>query len=1724
MVTRSTIDLVSSEGGRFHFSRDERDGSPVLLKTISAEFADADARDQLHREFELEMRLSHPNLIRAIDFLAAGPRPVLVLADHGGTTLRNMLDNGPLTVRRALEVSLGIASGLAELHRQDIVHRDINPASIMVGDDDIVRIVDLSQATIIPRQQVAMTAPSVLQGNLHYISPEQTGRTIRAVDYRTDLYSLGITMFEMLVGEVPLRRTDPLELVHDHLAVRPAHIRDRRADVPVIVGDLVAQLLEKDPGDRYRSAVGVVRDLQQILDALVRGLDPDSLRLQGGNISTRFQFPDTLFGRDEEINTLNTWFDRAVGGETSLVLVHGYSGVGKSSLIEELRGPVNRRRGYLASGKFDQLDQGSAYRAVIKAFDDLVRQLLTEDDDRIAKLRARLKEKLGDGAGLLVEVVPNLAALLGEMPQQQHVDPSRERNRFNRLVSVFLETIASRERPLVIVLDDLQWADTATIDFVERMTVGGLDDSLMFVAAYRDNEVNDSHPITLFRQRLADDGVSHGDIALKPLSDDAMSQFISASLGRSGADAAPLTKLCIRRTGSNPFFTRMFLSSLFEDGLLQLDPASGAWSWDMEQVAARQLTENMVELAMRKIATVSDEAQHLLSIMSIIGFESDGELLQQVCDSSPLAPLQELAAQDLVTLTEGAGIGQWQFSHDRIQEAASVRFDDDERLKWHQRIGDALNQRLQKGSTQATLFAVLRHLNLVARAKGGQDPALAQMNLDGGRSAMRATAYDAALDYFDEGVRLLGPDPWKTQTDLTFGLHIGAASSARLATRFDDLGKWLERIYASAPDIEQRMQATQVELLYLADNTGNNDEAVVVARKALAQLGWQLPEAPSTGRVIATLLRTRWLVRKYSTDELDALPVMEDATSRMTMRVLHDTVASAYWADPNLMALMIFKAVRLTVKHGNDVASGMFYAAYGMVLSAIVGKPVLGLRYADLGVGLSERFGSDATPSRVRFIRDTLVAPTTKSLREIDKSLEKAYVTGTEIGDMGFATGAFFFRGLHRLLFGTPLDDLEPFIGAAVDLLKRHSQLRNLAAALTLQQFVHDIRHGSKNDAPFTGPHVDAETHLADADRMTTCWTLTFRGMVRFHRGDSQGALTDLSAGNEYLDSTLGQALVPIHHLYACLASATTGGLRAARKSRNKLAWFAKQNPLELESALLLADGVLATKKGEFESAHQFLDSAAGKASERAVPLIAALAATQLAELCEATGDDSDATKHRLVAYEVYRNWGATALGEGDSSVTAVADGQDVNLDLETVVRASEAISEQIEFESLLKSLLEVMLQNAGADRGVLYRVEHDAIVPEAQGQLGRGASDVKVATLKAGQDTDVPDSVIRLVARTTKPVISERAMADPVLGADAVIQSREVRSLLCLPLINQGRLRGILYLENNQVDGAFTPERYRLLRVLSGQAASALEKARLLDEQRQLIAAQNKFVPEKFLRMLGHDNLFDVGLGEGMLRRADVLFTDIRGFTTIVEHLSPNEAMEFLNDYLAHMEPVVHEYGGFIDRYDGDAILALFDAADGDAAVRAAIAMAEAERGDNARRAAKGLPPVYTGFGVNTAEVMLGVVGGETSMRASLIGDGVNLAARVESLTKRYATRMLIAESTASRLRNDTRATLRPLERLQVVGKTKPTLVFEVLEAMEPAECERRLASLDEYRVAHDAYEKGEFKKARDGFAAVAKKDPEDKAVQIMLGCAEALLASGENFTLPPVTRLENK
>ena len=1765
---------VLAEGPAFRLVRAERDGgATVLVKTAIRRRSHSDAAATLQREFELERRLHHPAVVEPLDFIDDGHQPALVLADDGGRTLRDVLGDGPLSLRETLAISAGIASGLAELHRHDIVHRDLQPDRVMVGSGGTpIRIIDLAMATVVPRQQAALLSPGVMLGSLRYISPEQTGRTSRPVDYRTDLYSLGITMYEMLTGDTPFTSSDRLDLVHDHLAVRAPRVSNLRDEIPQIVADLVARLLEKDPGDRYRSALGVVQDLDRIQDRLVRGLGLDDTELKGTAISTRFQMPDQLFGRSADVAELETWLHRSARGRTSLLFVRGPSGVGKTSLVEELREPVNQLRGYVATGKADQTYEGPAHEVVAAACRDLVRQLLTEDDARINALRSDLRRILGTNAPILTEVVPELGVLLGSSPLSEPAELGKG-NQFNALASEVVAAIASPDHPVVLVLDDLQWADASTVEFIERTATESPDHALLLVAAYRDDEIDAAHPVLVTQQRFLADGVAYGDVALGPLTDEAVAEFVAASVGRTVADATPLTDLCLRGTGGNPLSIRLFLGTLYEDGLLQLDPASGAWTWDVDQVAALLATTHPVELATEKLDGLSEGARSLLAVMAIAGPQGDVDLLSDIGISQPLPALQELAAQDLAQLTEDPPRLRWEIAHDRIRDAAIQLIDEPGRRDWHLRIGAALKRRLTTLRSETSVFSVLRHLNAAHQPGGPPNADLALMNLDGGRSAMRTTDYAAALGYYSTGAAILGPTQWEDHPKAAFDLHLGAANAARLMADFEEMDRWVQAIATATAEPDQLVEAALLEILYL-NHKGQHLEAVATARRALANLGWSLPESPGRWEVLRRLRRTRVRLAlmslgsgrllgsritqsTYDTTALSEqhswqpptayvasdsvlglleLHQMVDGTARSMIRLLNEALGSAYWTNRRVLTVMILKGIDLTAEYGNHPASALFYAFYGAIVTTVNKDPETGLAFADVGVRMARTVGTLTKPSRVRLTRDALVAPAKVPLREIEPSLDRAYTRGIDSGDVAFGTSALLFASLHRFARGVPLDQLEAELETTEAQLRRYSQTRNLEAARALHQLIYDLQHREAQLEAFSGPHfAGGGNHHGEGVAgagMTACWVSTLRAISRWHAGDVTGARTDIDNAGAQLDAILGQVLVPLLHLYGVLAWARPrkrihlNTARRARGHRRRLAWYAKHNPTQYKQWLLLADGAMAAGRGRSLRALRLLRAAAELALERSDPMTAAVAELLSAEIEALRGDDDATAHHRTAAGDAYALWGAHALDERKTDgeeAGAAAGAEDEDLDLATVVRASEAISEQIELDSLLRSLLEVVLQSAGAERGVLYRIDEERAVPEAEGHVPEGSSEVSVTTLEPDEQPDVAASVVRLVARTSEPVLIARAADDPLLRNDDSLRARGVRSLFCLPLVTQGRLGGILYLENSQVDGAFTTARLRLLRMLSSQAASALEKARLHGEQRQLIEAQDRFVPAQFLRTLGHANLIDVERGQGTTKIVDVLFTDIRSFTTIVETMTPSEAMAFVNDYLAHMEPVVHEYGGFIDTYDGDSILALFDAGL-DGGVLSAVAMARAERLDNERRRSVRLRPVRTGFGINSAAVMMGIVGGVNALRATIIGDAVNVASRIESLTKRYATSMLISENTAVRLRPETKATLRPLERVQLVGKTQALQVFEVLEALDADTYRRRLATLDDHNEAIVAYERGELAAARRLFNHVLEADPTDAPAAVMLARTDELIASPDTLELPPITRLESK
>lgn len=1706
------------------------DGSAVLERGPK-DVETASLRERLRHEAAILADLRHDNIIRPLAPSegdgATGAR--LRFEDVDGVGLAELLrTRGRLDVHQSVGIGRDLAQALAAAHRAEVIHRGVRPDAVFVTHAlDRAVLTDFGDATRVPRQQAAPAGPIGETGALPYVAPEQTGRMSRPVDSRCDLYALGCVLHELVVGTPPFAMTDPLELVHSHLAVTPVRIDEHVAAVPPAFADVVERLLEKDPDDRYRSAAGVVTDL----DLIARGLEEPGL-LEGfrpgtSDLSSVFLLPERLYGRDEELARLTALLDRG-RHEARVGFVHGPAGAGKSALLGELQDAVTKRRGMLVTGRFEQLSRGVPYQAVVTALRQMMRRVLTQDDAKLADVRAGILDQLGTTAQVLTGVIPELADVLGPQPAAPELSRDAERVRFTLALTGVVKAVTNADdAPVVMVLDDLQWGDAATLEFIGRIAAEQIP--IILIGSYRDVEIEVGHPLLRTQKDLAELGVQIVDIALPALSRSAVAALVRDTLMPTVDDVEALIDVCIRKTGANPFFLRLFLRTLYTEGLVR--PTPDGWAWQLGAIRSRAVTENVADLAVERLDQVAQAGRDLVPLLAVTGSGGDAEGLVRVDDRlggtrDVEEGLTQLASVGLVEITTAAnGLG-WRFAHDKIEEAAYQLVDKSQRDQLHRAVGEDLVEQGASG------FDVLAQLNRVP-LEDGEGIRLATMNRDAGREAMGATAYDAAYDFFTTGIGQLGASLWDDHADLAVALHLGAANAARLATQSEAMERWLTALDLRARHRYDRVEIALIRILHRSQ-AGQNPEAVVLARERLAEFGVELPESPSLAPVLRGMVETRLKLRSTSIEELATAPEMTDPDDLAVCRLLSETMSAAYFADPNTMALMVQEGVKRSVASGVATSSPLYFTAFGLVLAGIVGKPAQGLAYADLGVQLADRFGAPGEPARARFTRDSLTAPFVVPLERIIPDQEYAYRIGLETGDVGYGTGSLYFRVMHRLLTSTPLDVVADEAHQSVQVIRRLAQLRNLAAAVTMKQFVADLRGEDDGDSgePFSGPHADASTlddSLASGDLMSAGWVALLRGIARWHLGDRSAAAADLALANASKDAMLGQALVPMLHLYAIVAESWDelgSGRRfsvGALRHRRRLRWFAKHEPTANETRCLIADGALAGMAGRWRVASDHFHKASTMAEARGQTWERALATELLAEV-EGRAGRGDLRDHWLdVATDAYDDWGAHAVARRLRRKTTTRSTTE-DLDVLTVVRMSEAIVGEIELDSLLEALMSVVLHNAGAERGLLLRVGDTPWV-EAAGRMD-GPNAVVETWLTTAPPAAVvahAESVVRYVTRTRETVLCRDIAVDERFADDAYVSANVVRSVLCLPLVHQSQVQGLLYLENNKVVGAFTPQRVELLRMVSAQAAIALEKARLFEAQRSLVASQARFVPAQFLESLGRRDITEVSLGESTSKLMDVMFSDIRGFTRMAEAMTPPQTLAFLNDYLSSMEPEIIGNNGFVDHFLGDGILALFDVGTG-GAVRAGVAMARAEREANTRRVAAGAPPVRTGIGVNTGNVVLGIVGGSDQIRATVIGDPANLASRVENLTKRYRTTLVITDHTREALPPGDEHLLRPLEWVQVMGRTAPVLMHEVIDALPPDVQERRRASMDTYLEAFRCFVATDFIQAAEGFGVIIASDPDDHVATVLRDHAVALQGTDVGDDWQPIVEMEHK
>ncbi len=1671
----------SSEKSLLYRGRRGSDGQPVMIKLPLAGAYRGQLHAQAREEYAIGRELQHPGIARYLALEEADGVPVIITEEFGGVSLREYLRDNVLSVEDFLKAAVSIAGALGAIHAAKIVHKDINPSNIVINPEtDELRIIDFGAASRIRKELIE--ADTVLeQVTLPYLSPEQTGRAAKLVTYRTDFYSLGITFYEMLAGRPPYEAESDAALIYAHLARPLPDLRGLRPDVPAAIVRIIGKLTNKNPEERYKGAAGLLSDLQRCREAWAKSSAIEDFMPGLTDISPVLQVPEKLYGRERELEEMVDCMEHVCDGGIGILLISGYSGIGKSSLVMELQRSVAHSRGHFIAGKFDQFQRDIPYSAIIASYRQFLRRLLGEDEARIAIWKERFICHLGADAGLITAVLPELELLIGPQPTVQIEDPEKLEIRFISAFRGFIRAISADGTPTVLFLDDLQWIDLASLQLVMNMLgliQPGEQHYILLVGAYRDNEVGPEHPLHQAIQELGRRAINVRKLELGPLNTADVNQLVAETLEAPPEQCTQLSGLIMDKTGGNPFFVSRFLDSLYDAGLIAFDNAAAAWRWDMEGIRKAAITDNVLELITSNIATLSPATREVLKLASCLGQRfTDADLRELSGQDEPAlsASLEEATNEGLVFKIRSEARAQYSFQHDRLQDAAYRLIPPDALPGLHLQIGRFQLQKARaEHKLEDELFAILTHLNTAAAliTDEAERTMMADFNLRAGQRARQSAAYQSGLSFAQKGIEFLGEGAWQgSGRPLAHGLNLLGAECAYLLAEHSTMHRFTDELLAHLSTPMERLAVHEI-LGYSYSQRQMWKESMTESLLAVKEFGVHIPLNPTKLTVMRYLSSTMLQIRFIAPEKLETLPLLDNAEIESVMRVLISAISAAYLSDTNAFAVLVMALVRLNVKHGNSIYAGYVYTAFGILLGGALGLIPLGWRYAASGKRIFDRHPHENSLAKVYFSSYCFADHWKNDVRGSFPHLVHGYHTGIAKGDREYANWCLSHKTVYGVLAGNNLHELEAELATVVQVCAGQNQVLgicNIFQKYTLWL----LGKGAPEDDPIDAAWDDADTLNYEALKyrsalMEQYLLLSYRHL---NYGNWASAWHYACASVRLKDATIGMYYLPV-----CLFGQALAGLRLAstgklplRKAKGPVAEFKKWallNPVNHGHRYTLIQAELAALTRNHTSAEHHYESAIREAREHRhvqdVALICELAAGYFKE----RGNEAKYINLITEAHKSYERWGAARLTarlerahadalrsglatttEGGHSTSGRLMGH--TLDLKAIISASEAISGEMELDRLLPKIIQVVVENAGAERVVLLLESGEDF--ELAAAMSPGEAIVLPETpVPLAQYPLLSASVVQYVIRSRSPLVVDDASKDARFADEPYIRASGQRSLLCLPLVKSGAIRAIVYLENKLMSGAFTPERVETLNLLSAQAAIALENAIYYRDMRaayrrieQLNVSYERFVPRQFLALLERESITDISLADHSQRDMPVLFSDVRNFTSISEQLSPQEVFNLLNDVFGVLIPCVQEAGGVIDKFIGDAIMALFPGS-ADDALRSAVAMNRQLQIYNEGRAADGLQPIKVGIGLHAGPMILGTVGSHSRLNTTVIGDTVNIAARLESATKEFNTSLIVSAVLVERLQSPEAFRLRHIGFANVKGKAQGVRVYE--------------------------------------------------------------------------------
>ncbi|BAZ41528.1 multi-sensor signal transduction multi-kinase [Calothrix sp. NIES-4101] len=1626
----------------------EKSNKPVVIKLLRSEYPTFQELLLFRNQYTIAKNLNFPGVIKTYSLEPYQNGYALVMEDFGGISLQEYTHREKFNfLSDFFPIALQIVTILDRLYRDHVIHKDIKPANILINPTTKeIKLIDFSIASLLPRETQTPKSLNVLEGTLAYISPEQTGRMNRLVDWRSDFYSLGVTFFELLTGELPFTSNDPMELVYCHLAKQPPSVRSVNPAIPEVIANIVAKLMAKNAEERYQSALGLKHDLKKAWQSYQETGEIANFDLGQRDICDRFAIPEKLYGRETEVKLLLSAFERIsnpskeVNKGVELMLVAGFSGIGKTAVVNEVHKPIVRQRGYFIKGKYDQFQRNIPFSAFLEAFRDLIEQILCESGNQLQQWKSKILAALGEQGRVITEVIPELEKIIGVQPAVAELAGSAATNRFNLLFQKFIQVFTAKEHPLVIFIDDLQWADSASLNLMQMLVCEKETQHFLLIGAYRDNEVSAVHPLILTLDAISKENVEINTITLKPLSENQLTHLVADTLNCSSEIAKPLTKLIYRKTQGNPFFSTQFLKSLYQEELIYYNFDDGYWQCHLSQIQELSLSDNVVEFIAIQLQKLKTATQEILKLSACIGNQFDLGTLAVVNNKSQeetaidlwealqeglIIPTNEVYkffkgdSDDLLFTKEQESpvkiainhhqLPTYKFIHDRIQQAAYSLIPEAKKKVTHFNIGKLLLNNIQEAEREEKIFNIVNQLNYGAELISSQEELnkLAELNLIAGRKAKTATAYTAAMNYLNLGLKIISADSWQNDYSFCLELHEEACEAAYLSGNFERMEELVENVIRCARNILDKIRVYKIQIqAYSAKN--RLIEALDIGFNLLQLIGIDFPKAPTELDIQQAFQGVAKKLSNLKIADLIDLPEMIDPKILAAMNILSSIFTTAYLGKPEFVTLLCMKMVELSIEYGNTPISAFAYCNYGFLVCALLGDIDTGNELGQLSLKVLSKTKISSLRAKVLLPYNSLIGHWKNPARNFLKPLQEIHNIGIETGDLEYAGYAICNYCFISYFTGKELTEISGEMEAYEKNLQQFNQTTSLNYIKIWHQAILNLKDPTQEACNLIGEVYDERELLVIHEKMNDigglCTFYINKCTLNYLFGNSSPALKYSEKSEAYLSSMLGTFIVPVFYFYDSLIRLAiypdvtsleqNQFLEKVNANQGKMQHWANHAPMNFLHKYYLVEAERYRVLDDKMMAMDYYDKAISFAKENEYIQEEALANELAAKFYLSWGKQTIAQTYLINAYYCYARWGALAkvkhleknypdllsttkqkeisrLNAKETISISNSYGKTITgnstkiieaLDFVSLIKASHAISGEIELDKLLVNLMQVLIENAAASKAVLILPNSDKLLIEAIALSNNTVIHV-LQSIPIEESQDVPLNLINYVSRKQEHVIFNSgklktygSKSQNLNLADTYITLNKPQSLLCNPILKQGRLIAILYLENNLTTGAFTNDRLQVINLLCSQAAISLENARLYQQsqynaqqlkisieelkqaQLQLVQSEKMSTLGNLVSGIGHEINNPINFLSGNLQPARDYVRDLLAFIDLYQKHYPHPVAEItqqieardLNYVREDLPKVISSMQQAVDRiYDISISLRTFSRAD---------------------------------------------------------------------------------------------------------------------------------------------------------------------------------------------------